>query len=170
MAAVPFICLRGTSSLSRFCVSVGQTLQSRSPFTRALMGLNKSAVRFDSERLQDDSSHSRLCVAACRCMASTHTHTHTSKEIAVCSTFSPLCFLVSCERTPQPRFATESHHATACFLHGSSAAWPPPCLFPSASDPTWTSDESVRTQFHLSGFLNCVPPVWKYATNPADWP
>lgn len=76
MAAAPSICVGGTSSLSRFCVSVEQTLQSRSPFTRALMGLNKSALRFDSERLRDDSSHSRLCVAACHCKALTHTHTH----------------------------------------------------------------------------------------------
>lgn len=170
MAAVPLVCVRGTRGLW-FCVSVGRSLRRRSPLTLALVGLNKSALRFDSQRLRDDSSHSRLCVAACRCLALIHTHTHTSKEIGVRSTFSALGFLVSCERTPQPRFATESQHATACFFAQElCSVAPPPCLFPSASDPSWTSDESVRTQFHLSGFLNCVPPVWKYATNPADWP
>lgn len=55
-----------------FCVSVEQTLKSCSAFTVALTGLNKSAARFDCERLQDDSSDSRLCWKRAAALLDTH--------------------------------------------------------------------------------------------------
>lgn len=44
-----------------FCSSVEQTLKSCSAFTVALTGLNKSAARFDSERVSKIIPDSRLC-------------------------------------------------------------------------------------------------------------
>lgn len=97
-----------------FCSSVEQTLKSCSAFTVALTGLNKSAARFDSERVSKIIPDSRLCWKRAAALLDTDIKGKSAFVTLLATSFPPLL---------RGYFTTETQHIVflprnnvACFL------------------------------------------------------
>lgn len=101
------------------------------------------------------------CVGSVPLHCLTHTHQRKVAFVTLFTTLPPHLLRGDFSR---------SQRILSCFCTGALQHRPLSVPFRQTQPEALGGEMKVYEQFHLSGFLNYLSLVLKYATNPVDWP